>query len=159
MESLTERLINNKISISTMESCTSGMLASSITDVDGSSEIFKGGFITYSNEAKIACGVNPEIIKENGVYSAATAIAMAKACRIPYSAKIGVGVTGSLGTVDPANHDSIPGVVYFAIDYEGDISDYRLEVPDCGSKHENKEYAVKCIRSVIMDVLDRKILR
>ena len=38
----------------------------------------------------------------------------------PYSADIGVGVTGSLGTADPKNKDSVPGEVYFAIDYDGE---------------------------------------
>ena len=57
MEEFVTYLIEHGISISTMESCTSGLLASAITDTEGASAIFKGGFVTYSNEAKIRQGV------------------------------------------------------------------------------------------------------
>ena len=49
---LTEELREKNISITTMESCTSGQIASLITDTEGASGIIKGAFVTYSNEAK-----------------------------------------------------------------------------------------------------------
>ena len=74
----------------------------------GASAIFKGGFVTYSNEAKIRQGVPAEVIGTFGVYSPQTAEAMAEACRMAYQAQIGVGVTGTTGNMDPSNADSVP---------------------------------------------------
>ena len=78
-EKLIRKLISDGISITTMESCTSGQIASLITDTEGASGIFDGAFITYSNDSKIRQGVPAEIISEYGVYSAETASAMAEA--------------------------------------------------------------------------------
>ena len=121
---LTKKLIEKKLTITTMESCTAGLLMSLITDTEGSSAVTKGGFVTYSNEAKILNGVPEETIEKYGVYSKETAKAMAMACRKTYAANIGIGVTGTFGNVDLNNKDSIPGQVFFAIDMNGDIIAY-----------------------------------
>ena len=113
---LTKLLIDRKYTITTMESATSGQIASLITDTEGSSAVLKGAFITYSNEAKILQGVPAETIEKYTVYSRETAEAMAAACMKAYNAQIGIGVTGTMGNVDPANPEaSVPGQVYFAI--------------------------------------------
>lgn len=125
---LTKCLIENKLTITTMESATSGQIASLITDTEGSSAVIKGAFVTYSNEAKIMQGVPEKIISEYGVYSKETAKAMAARCREVYSANIGIGVTGTMGNVDPVNNDSVPGQVYFAIDYNGEVKTYYREL-------------------------------
>ena len=77
---LTKLLIDRKYTITTMESATSGQIASLITDTEGSSAVLKGAFITYSNEAKILQGVPAETIEKYTVYSRETAEAMAAAC-------------------------------------------------------------------------------
>ena len=69
---LTLGLIRRGLTITTMESCTSGQIASLITDTEGSSAVLKGAFVTYSNEAKIMQGVPAAIIGTYGVYSAET---------------------------------------------------------------------------------------
>lgn len=113
---LTALLIERGLTITTMESATSGQLASLITDTEGSSAVLKGAFITYCNEAKIQQGVPSEILERYTVYSRETAEAMAEACRKAYGADIGIGVTGTMGNADPANPEaSVPGQVYFAI--------------------------------------------
>ncbi len=124
-ELLTKKLIQKHLTITTMESCTAGMLISLITDTEGSSAITKGGFVTYSNEAKIKNGVPAEIIEKYGVYSQETAQAMAMACRQTYAANIGVGVTGTFGNLDPNNQDSVSGQVFFAIDVNGNVQSYQ----------------------------------
>lgn len=58
-----KKLIETHTTISTMESCTSGMIASMITDTEGASGIFPGGYVTYLNETKVLIGVNEKIIK------------------------------------------------------------------------------------------------
>ena len=126
---LTKNLIAKSLTITTMESATSGQIASLITDTEGSSAVLKGAFVTYCNEAKIMQGVPAEIIDRYTVYSKETAGEMAKACRRAYDANIGIGVTGTMGNVDPANPDaSVPGQVYFAIGVKGEIQSYYIEL-------------------------------
>ena len=126
---LTLKLIEKGLMITTMESATSGQIASLITDTEGSSAIMKGALVTYSNEAKIQQGVPKEIIETYTVYSKETARAMAEACRKAYAANIGIGVTGTMGNVDPANKEaSVPGQVYFAISFNGEVRDYYRDI-------------------------------
>ena len=128
-EKLTKLLIRKHLTITTMESAT---IASLITDTEGSSAVLKGAFVTYSNEAKIQQGVPREIIEKYTVYSEETASAMARACLQAYSADIGIGVTGTMGNVDPANPGaSVPGQVYFAIAVRRDeirVMSYSMEL-------------------------------
>lgn len=112
---LTQLLIGRQLQIAAMESCTSGLVASLITDTEGASAIMRGSLVTYSNEAKLRFGVPAETIERYGVYSRETAEAMADAVRAFYGADIGIGITGSLGRPDPENADSVPGEVHFCI--------------------------------------------
>lgn len=127
---LTRLLIEKKMTITTMESASSGQIASLITDTEGSSAVMKGAFVTYCNEAKIQQGVPKEVIDAYTVYSKETAIAMAEACTKAYDANIGIGVTGTMGNVDMSNADvSVPGQLYFAISLNGTVTDYYRELP------------------------------
>jgi len=127
--SLTRLLIEKNMTITLMESATSGQIASLITDTEGSSQIFKGAFITYCNEAKIMQGVSAEIIERYSVYSKETASEMARACADAYKANIGIGVTGTMGNQDLANpENSFPGQVYFAITIDGELEAYYVEL-------------------------------
>lgn len=90
----------------------------------------KRAFITYSNEAKIKLGVPAEIIDEYSVYSEQTACAMAKAAKEAFNADISIGVTGTMGNIDPANVEaSVPGRVYFAILVKEEIRSFFIELP------------------------------
>ena len=153
-EVLTNTLISRKIQISTMESCTAGLISSLITDTDNSSFIFKGGYVTYSNEAKIAESVPPAVIERYGVYSEQTAREMAKACRNKMKADMGVGVTGSLGIIDPANSDSVPGEVFIAIDYLDETRSFNVKVLPSGSKFLNKVFVADYVCREIMKMID-----
>ena len=137
-EELTKLLIRKNLTITTMESATSGQIASLITDTEGSSAALKGAFVTYSNEAKIQQGVPREIIDKYTVYSEETAAAMAQACLKAYHADIGIGVTGSMGNIDPANGDSVPGEIYFAIDFKGDIKQHHIKILPQESRFDYK---------------------
>ena len=66
-DNIIKKLIDTHTTVSTMESCTSGMIASTITDTEGASAIFPGGYVTYLNETKIFIGVEEEIIRKYGV--------------------------------------------------------------------------------------------
>ncbi len=123
------KLIEEKMTVSTMESITGGLIASMITDNEGSSAVIKGAFVTYCNEAKVKQGVDERIIEEYGVYSHETANAMAKACMDAYGADIGIGVTGTAGNIDPDNNDSVPGEVYFCVKIHSDIHEGYIKLP------------------------------
>lgn len=142
---LTERLIKNKLTVTTMESCTSGLIASLITDSEGASSAFKGGFVTYSNEAKILNGVPKNIIDEFGVYSAQTAKAMAEVSRSFYNANIGIGVTGTLGNTDPANADSVSGEIFIGISTENETISYNAEISGLANRLNWKLAVAKAV--------------
>ncbi len=85
------------LSLATMESCTGGLLASTITDVAGSSSYFRGGFVAYTAEMKIALGVDGDLVRRHGVVSAEVAQDMARAARERLEADYGIGITGVAG--------------------------------------------------------------
>ncbi len=101
--------------VTAMESCTAGTVASLLTDTEGASSVFHGSAVTYSNEEKIKAGVPEDVIRSYGVYSEETARAMAEACRSSFGTDLGIGITGSLGRPDPNNPDSVTGEVFAAV--------------------------------------------
>ena len=150
---ITNYLIKNKLTITTMESCTSGQIASLITDTEGSSAVLKGALITYSNEAKILQGVPAEIIDGYGVYSEETARAMAKAAARVYPSDIALGITGTMANPDPQNPDSIPGEVCFAIKYKEIVTSYTTHIKPCSTRYEYKLSAADKISDTLIDIL------
>ena len=140
--------------VSTAESCTGGLVAARITSVSGASEAFKYGAVTYCNEAKIMQGVPAEILEKYTVYSKETAEAMAKACTKAYKANIGIGVTGTMGNADPANLEaSVPGQVYFAIELNGEVMSYYLELQPQPTRLAYKLAVAKEIYDALMERL------
>ena len=118
-DDILEVLIGNmlrerKLTLATMESCTGGLLASTITDVPGSSDYFKGGLVAYSAETKATFGVDAKLLAQKGTVDPEVAAAMAKAARLRLEADIGIGITGVAG---PSEIEEKPvGTVYIAID-------------------------------------------
>ena len=152
--SITLALIKRGMTISVMESCTAGLVTSLLTDTEGASAALKGAFVTYSNEAKVACGVPAEIISRWGVYSTQTAEAMARACRDAYRADIGVGITGSMGNVDPANADSVPGEVFIAIDTRAGTRSWHLNMPPQQTRCAGKLAVAGEVAERLMEVFE-----
>lgn len=151
---LTKLLIERNLMITAMESATSGQVASLITDTEGSSAIFKGSFVTYSNEAKLRMGVPEDIIRTYSVYSVQTAEAMATSCAAFYNADIGIGVTGTMGNVDPANaDDSIPGCVYFAVYFRGTVTARAVKIEPQGSRLLYKLAAAEKIADTLLSII------
>lgn len=126
-DAVIKKLIAGRKTISTMESCTSGLIASMITDTEGASAIFPGGYVTYLNETKIFIGVEEAVIRQYGVYSKECARAMAHTVKEKLRTDIAIGITGTTGNIDPNNADSVQGEVYFCILIDDKIYDYKLE--------------------------------
>lgn len=154
-EEVVKALINKNLKITTMESCTGGLLISSITDVEGASNITDGGFVAYSNKQKVAMGVPKETIETYGVYSKETALKMAEVCRNKMSSDIGVGITGTLSNVDVNNSDSKQGEVYFAIKYlDSEELVKKINVP-ITSRHKQKEFILENIFEELEIIIDK----
>ncbi|MCH8993746.1 MAG: competence/damage-inducible protein A [Chloroflexi bacterium] len=109
-----ELLRRNDLTLATMESCTGGLLANTITNVPGSSRYFRGGLVAYDAEMKIEWGVDAGVIAEHGAISAECAGEMARAVRERLRTDVGIGITGVAGP-DPQD-DRLPGTVHIAID-------------------------------------------
>ena len=150
---ITKTLIKEQLTITTMESCTSGLVASLLTDTEGASAVLKGAFITYSNEAKIKQNVPADVIERFGVYSEETAREMSLAAKRAYGADIAIGVTGTMGNVDPANNDSTPGEVFFAIAHKEGIESFHISVPVQDSRYEYKLFVAGAIAEEITRVI------
>jgi len=149
-------LIEKGITISSMESCTGGQIASLLTDTEGSSAVFKGAFVTYRNDVKIKSGVPQSVIEQYGVYSEQTAEAMAEACRRNFDSDVAIGVTGSFGNVDPYNIDSIPGEVFFAIAAADGTKCYKCSIPEQDSRLSYKLYIADVVVDCLTAILQMK---
>jgi nicotinamide-nucleotide amidase len=98
IKNLVKKLIKNKLKISFAESCTGGMLASSITSISGASKVFNLGLVTYSNQAKIKIlRVNKSIIKKYGAVSTECCKSMVVNLAKISKAQINVSITGIAG--------------------------------------------------------------
>jgi PncC family amidohydrolase len=106
--------VKKRLTLATMESCTGGLLASTITDVPGSSRYFKGGLVAYSNEAKASYGVSASLIERHGAVSPEVAGDMARVARERLGADIGVGITGVAGPEEMEGKSV--GTAHIAID-------------------------------------------
>ena len=153
---LVRTLIGKKKTIATMESCTGGQMASLLTDTEGSSAVFRGGFVTYCNEAKAFDGVPESVIEKFGVYSSETAAFMAEACRAKLGSDIGIGITGSFGNIDPNNSDSVPGEVFFAISDSCATRCYHCTVPTQSSRLSYKLYMAGVVAAKLFIILSNK---
>jgi nicotinamide-nucleotide amidase len=115
MKKIVKKLIQKRLKISFAESCTGGMLASSITSVSGASKIFNIGLITYSNLAKIKLlKVNKNIISKYGAVSAECCEAMVKNLAKISKAQINVSVTGIAGPNGSTKTKPV-GLVYIGV--------------------------------------------
>ena len=152
---ITETLIKRGLSFTSMESCTSGLIASLITDTEGSSAVMKGAYITYSNEAKVLHGVPKETIDKYGVYSYETAEDMAFSAGAIYEADVAIGVTGTMGNSDPSNDDSVPGEVYFAIASKFGNRSYHANIPPKHSRYEYKLAVAELVADKLIEIIGK----
>ena len=115
MQSLIRVLSKRKLKISFVESCTGGLLASSITSFDGASKVFNLGLITYSNQTKIkVLKVNKNIIRKHGAVSHECCYAMVNNLSKMSKANINVSITGIAGPKGGTKQKPV-GLVYIGV--------------------------------------------
>lgn len=109
--------------IAVAESCTGGLVSAAITEIAGASDVFYGGFVTYSNEAKTnRLGVGSDVIETFGAVSIATAWAMARGALDASGADLAVAITGIAGPEGGSPNKPI-GTVVFARAEQGKPSE------------------------------------
>ena len=115
MKSLIKILTKKKLKVSFAESCTGGLLASSVTSISGASKVFNLGLVTYSNQAKInILKVNKNIIKRYGSVSHECCSAMVDNLSKISNANINVSITGIAGPKGGTKQKPV-GLVYIGI--------------------------------------------
>tara|TARA_B100000927_G_scaffold277847_1_gene259872 strand:- start:1559 stop:2026 length:468 start_codon:yes stop_codon:yes gene_type:complete len=125
IKNLVNSLKKRKLKISCVESCTGGMLASTITSISGASKVFNLGLVTYSNQAKIKIlKVNKNIIKKNGAVSHQCCISMVNNLSKISNANINISITGIAGPKGGTKHKPV-GLVYIGIKKGSKIKIYK----------------------------------
>lgn len=138
--------------LSTAESCTGGLIASSITDISGASKVFVGGVVVYATEMKRKIlGISQEIFKY-GVISSEMAKAMAVAVKSLTGSDYSIATTGNLG---PETMEGKPrGLIYIAVATPSQVYFKELNLP--GDRLSNKIEATIEALKFLMEVLDER---
>lgn len=148
-KAVVDLLLANHLTVSTVESCTGGMLAARLINVSGVSECFKTGFITYSNKSKRKIlGIKKSYLEKYGAVSSEIAKAMAKEAAIFTKADVTVGITGIAGP-DGGSEEKPVGLVYIACNVCG-----RIDIREChfsGSRLKIRESSVSTALSLMRE--------
>ena len=124
-ERLMRRLCEQELTIATAESCTGGMLAALLTDIEGAGHTFERGLVTYTKEAKQELlGIDRGLLEHNEAVSEPVARAMAEGALNRSKADLALGVTGFAG---PASDGCEEGLVHFALARKGGTTVHRVE--------------------------------
>ena len=112
-ERLMHRMCDREWTVATAESCTGGMLAALLTDIEGAGHGFDRGFVTYTKEAKAdLLGIERELLDHNDAVSEVVARAMAEGALQRSQADVAIAVTGFAGPAGPGCEE---GLVHFAL--------------------------------------------
>ena len=126
---LVERLRVRGETLASAESCTGGLIAKSITDIPGSSSVFFGACVTYTNEVKAALlGVEPSLIERESEVSYACAEAMAEGGRARIGTTYALSTTGYAGPGGGTEKDPV-GTVYIGISTPNGTFSERFSAP------------------------------
>ena len=142
-------LTSKNFTIATAESCTGGLLASTLTDVDGASAYVAGGVVAYSNAIKNSVlHVDAKTLQTFGAVSSQTAREMASNVREIFSASVGISTTGVAGS---SVEGKAVGTVFVAVDADN-FSDVR-EFHFAGSRTQIKAQAVDAALKLLTEHL------
>lgn len=151
-EEVVELLKMDELTVTTAESCTGGLVAARLVDVPGVSEVFKQGFITYSNKAKRKLlNVKKTTLKEFGAVSEKTAREMAKGAILASGADAAISTTGIAGP-DGGTEEKPVGLVYIGVSVRGQmyVEEYHFE----GERSEVRESTVQAALALLKKGLE-----
>lgn len=146
-----EKATATDLSLATAESCTGGLLASLLTDVEGVSGAFERGYVVYSKDAKCELlNIARDVVESCGAVSRDVAVAMADGALSASHADVALSITGFAGRGGP---DDEPGLVHFACARRGRPTDHREEhFGDIG----RGSVRVKCLE-VALEMIDKAL--
>ena len=150
---LVSALSKKGMKIAFAESCTGGMAGAAVTEISGSSAVFLGSAVTYSNEAKMKIlGVLDTTLAEHGAVSSQCAEEMANGARKIYDADIAISVTGIAGP-NGGTPEKPVGTVWFALSTKDKTSSSMSSFK--GTRQTIRESSVKKILSLILGGLEQ----
>jgi len=139
--------------IATAESCTGGLVGHMLTEIPGSSEVFRGGIIAYADAVKVASlGVAGPTLASHGAVSAQTAVAMAEGARRALGVDVAVAVTGIAGPGGGSAEKPV-GLTYIAV--ADDLGHAVQRFLWSGDRHANKLASA----AAALDMLTARIAR
>ena len=146
-KAVADLLIANELSLTCAESCTGGLLSGRIINVPGVSEVYKCGYVTYSNKAKRRLlGVKKSTLQKYGAVSQQAAEEMAKGAALAAKADVAVAVTGIAGP-DGGTEDKPAGLVYIACCVKGKVTVKKNQFD--GNRSKVRESAVSAALSLM----------
>lgn len=151
-ETVIATLVAKNASIVTAESCTGGLIAGALTSVSGSSAVVYGGFVTYSNAAKMKMiGVGEKTLSINGAVSEPVAREMAYGAHEVADTSFSVAVTGIAGPTGGTPEKPV-GLVHFAVAGPVDVVHKRVEFSDLG-RERIREESVKLALQMVLEAV------
>jgi len=151
--SVVSLLEKNELTISTAESCTGGLLAGRIINVPGVSDVYKEGFITYTNKAKRkTLGVNKATLKKYGAVSAQTAREMALGAALEADSDVSISVTGIAGP-DGGTDEKPVGLVYIGVCVKNKVhvEEFRFSGDRANVREQTVIFALGLLRKCILE--------
>ena len=142
-----------KLTLGTVESATGGLIAHLITNIPGSSDVFQGTIVSYSNEIKMKIvGVKKTTLEKYGAVSSTVAAEMAAGGRKTLGVKICVADTGIAGP-GGASPEKPAGLFYLGLSHkDGTFTQKHLFA---GSREENKQQAAQTALKLVLDYLKK----
>ncbi len=156
-KAVVDLLLANNLTISCAESCTGGMFAARLINVPGVSDIFKSGFVTYSNKAKKKLlGVKKGTLQKYGAVSSQTAKEMAKGVASLSKADATVALTGIAGP-DGGTKDKPVGLVYIACNVKGNITvkEFHFQGNRAKIREAATSAALRLLRNCILEYFSK----
>ena len=142
------------LTVSTVESCTGGLIAAALTDIAGSSDVVLGGFVTYSNQAKMTMvSVHAADLDTHGAVSEVVAKQMAEGGRAAMGADLTVSVTGIAGPGGGSLEKPV-GMVCFAISSQKGTQTFTQNFPDEG-RQAIRRFSVEFALSLLAEEAQR----
>ncbi|PHU35003.1 CinA family protein [Pseudobutyrivibrio ruminis] len=149
---IVDRLASMNMTVATAESCTGGLIASSIVDIAGASDCFNEGYITYSNEAKMRnLSVKESTLMRYGAVSTQTAKEMAMGVRKKAHADFGIASTGIAGPGGGSPEKPV-GLVYIACAYDDKCQVRQLNL--AGDRSQVRHQAADEALQLLSDCMD-----
>ncbi len=146
---LVQALKVRELHISTAESCTGGMIAAALTEVEGSSQVFELGVVSYSDDIKNrVLQVSEKTLEKFTVYSAATAVEMISGVLQLGGADFAVAVTGLAGPSGGTAERPV-GLVYIAVGNDRDLQVRKFNFP--GNRSNIRRQALENALQMALD--------